>query len=142
MKGIFPMLAMPAATAAMFCSATPTWMNLLGYFFLKSCVRVLSLRSAQRTTTAGFFSPSWSSASPYPSLVGVCCGFFRFARLCCMSFTFEDAFSDGFEFFDCDFCLFWCGWFAVPEVVVFHEADVFAGDGVGYYGDGFFVDCC
>src|SRR3989338_7878951 len=77
MKGILPQAAMPDATEAIFCSATPISTNLSGNSFANASERVDSVRSAQSTTTFLSFLPASTNPSPYPFLVGACPTFFK-----------------------------------------------------------------
>src|SRR3990167_8811729 len=65
-NGTLPTAARPEATVTKFCSATPTSKYLSGNFFLKSSIRVDSVKSAQSATTFGFSSPATTNPSPNP----------------------------------------------------------------------------
>src|SRR3989338_7335454 len=77
MKGILPQAAIPEATEAIFCSATPISTNLSGNSLANASERVDSVRSAQSTTTFLSFLPASTNPSPYPFLVGACPTFFK-----------------------------------------------------------------
>ena len=72
MKGIFPEMPNPAATAAIFCSATPSSKYRSGNLFANAMTRVDSVTSAQSATTFRFASPAATRPSPNPSRVGFC----------------------------------------------------------------------
>src|SRR3989344_2176417 len=70
MNGTFPTAAMPEATVAIFCSATPISTKRSGNSFWNNSARVLSVRSAQRTTMRGSAFPASTTPCPKPSRVG------------------------------------------------------------------------
>jgi hypothetical protein len=57
-------IAKPAATAAIFCSATPISKNLSGNSFSKRLLQVDSDKSADNATTFLFFLPAKRIPSP------------------------------------------------------------------------------
>jgi len=64
MKGIFPVVDIPAAMAAMFISAIPTLKNRSGCAWENMMVRVELATSASKTTRSLYFFPSSTRASP------------------------------------------------------------------------------
>src|SRR3989344_7446398 len=66
MKGILPIAAIPLATPAKFCSATPTSKNLSGNFLAKLLIQTDSFKFAVSATTRWSFSPANTNPSPNP----------------------------------------------------------------------------
>src|SRR3989344_93994 len=127
---------MPAATVAMFCSATPISMKRPGNSFWNHSARVDSVRSALKTTTRSSAFPASTAPLPKPSRVGA---------MSCLSNIFSVSFASGLvillvfagnlaaertEFIQEFRGFFLRRRFAVPFVVEFDVVNTFAGDGV------------
>src|SRR3989338_2301449 len=125
MKGTLPASAMPAATVAIFCSATPISIKRSGNFFSNTSARVDSLRSAQRTTTRSSIVPASTRPAPKPSRVAI----FSTSS----ANTFADSFVWGLIMLK--LCkkarsFLFRGRLAVPTVIALYLGHALAGDGV------------
>src|SRR5262249_45048717 len=128
----------------MFCSATPIWKKRSGCRSLKKLVMVDSERSPTRTQTFGFSSPNSTRARPNPSRV-----FFMgtgSARARFMTISAPRAsrrrqarfprLVGGAEIRQRPVAFFLLGRLAVPAVIVLHERNAAAHDGLGQYHGG------
>src|SRR3989344_6231360 len=127
---------MPAATVAIFCSATPISMNREGNSLWNHSARVDSSRSAERTTTRSSAFPASTTPFPNPSRVAACSGLLKifaasFASELSILLMFTlDLPAKCAEFVEEFLRLFLRGGLAVPFVVEFHILHPFAGNGM------------
>src|SRR3989344_1065561 len=120
-----PALAMPAATVAMFCSATPSSIKRSGNSFWNHRARVLSARSPQSTTTRGSARAASIVPVPKPSRVG------RFSTS--SEKIFSASFASGLsmaDLFQEPLSLFFRRRLSVPVVIAFYLRHALARDRV------------
>src|SRR3989344_451504 len=134
MNGIFPATAMPAATPAIFCSATPISTKRSGNSFWNPSARALSDRSAQSTTIRESVFPASTTPFPNPSRVD--------AFSISVANTLFDNFASGLSIFvwnftaHCanlfqkSFSLFFRRRFTVPAIIKFYFRHALTGDSV------------
>src|ERR1051325_4768772 len=128
MEGVYHVAAIPEATLARFCSATPTTINRSGNAFLKRIICVDSVRSAQRPTTFSFCLPASRKPSPKPFRIASCStSFSNTFGFNLLMLTF-DLPSESAQLGQSHFGLFLVRRFTVPMKVAFAFFDAFTGD--------------
>src|SRR5690242_6825935 len=119
----------------MFCSAMPTWMKRSGNRSAKKLTIVDSLRSPTSTTMRGSRSPRSTSARPKPSRVFFISTLGGSEIAVVMGSAVEQPLGPrgvrGAELLERGLGLLGLGRLAVPAIVVGHERDALAHDGVG-----------